>query len=222
MHIKLISLTIVEHQDSLRNRGKQLLGNSLLKAHAPDFPRLSISTWRRPCRRSFSLSINYSRLSLCLRLGFCKGKSCSVCCASLCLMWFSWRKVSIEIWLIFTLIKTGYAELMVIPKGSTSVLLKDTTSNYLGNYLDSLIIQCNFRRSVSASRDRSSFDFEVIFQLIFRGSSFSTFSIDRMHKWRPIKYSFVYVLITLTSLVCMDKIRKKCCLRARLVSLISK
>ena len=111
---------------------------------------------------------------------------------------------------------------MVIPKGSTSVLLKDTTSNYLGNYLDSLIIQCNFRRSVSASRDRSSFDFEVIFQLIFRGSSFSTFSIDRMHKWRPIKYSFVYVLITLTSLVCMDKIRKKCCLRARLVSLISK
>ena len=45
--------------------------------------------------------------------------------------------------------------------------------------------------------------------------------IDRMHKWRPIKYSFVYVLITLTSLVCMDKIQKKCCLRARLVSLIS-
>ncbi|XP_068740737.1 uncharacterized protein [Montipora capricornis] len=27
---------------------------------------------------------------------------------------------------------SGYAELMVIPKGSTSVLLKDTTSNYLG------------------------------------------------------------------------------------------
>ena len=30
-----------------------------------------------------------------------------------------------------------------------------------------------------------------------------------MHKWRPIKYSFAYVLITLTSLVCMDKIQKK-------------
>ena len=27
MHIKLISLTIVEHQDSLRNREKQQLGN---------------------------------------------------------------------------------------------------------------------------------------------------------------------------------------------------
>ena len=40
-------------------------------------------------------------------------------------------------------------------------------------------------------------------------------------KWRPKKYSFVYVLIRLTSLVCMRKIQKKCCLRARLVSLIS-
>ena len=45
--------------------------------------------------------------------------------------------------------------------------------------------------------------------------------IDRMHKWQPKKYSFVYVLIRLTSLVCMDKIQKKCCLRVRLVSLIS-
>ena len=45
--------------------------------------------------------------------------------------------------------------------------------------------------------------------------------IDRMHKWRPKKYSFVYVLIRLTSLVCMDKIQKKCFLRGRLVSLIS-
>ena len=43
-------------------------------------------------------------------------------------------------------------------------------------------------------------------------------SIDRMHKWRPKKYSFVYVLIRLTSLVCMYKIQKKCCLRATLVS----
>ena len=46
-------------------------------------------------------------------------------------------------------------------------------------------------------------------------------SIDRMHKWRPKKYSLVYVLISLTSLVCMDKRQKECCLRARLVSLIS-
>ena len=33
--------------------------------------------------------------------------------------------------------------------------------------------------------------------------------IDRMHKWRPKKYSFVYVLIGLTSLVCMDKYKRK-------------
>ena len=45
--------------------------------------------------------------------------------------------------------------------------------------------------------------------------------IDRMHKSRPKKYSFVYVLIGLTSLVCKDKIQKKGCLRARLVSLVS-
>ena len=36
------------------------------------------------------------------------------------------------------------------------------------------------------------------------------------------KYSFVYVQISFTNLVCMDKIQKKGCLRARLVSLISK
>ena len=47
-------------------------------------------------------------------------------------------------------------------------------------------------------------------------------TIDRMHKWRPKKYSFVYVLIRLTSLVCMYKIQKKCCLRARLESHINK
>ena len=47
-------------------------------------------------------------------------------------------------------------------------------------------------------------------------------AIDRMHKYMAAKkYSFVYVLISLTSLVCMDKIPKKCCLKARLVSLIT-
>ena len=46
-------------------------------------------------------------------------------------------------------------------------------------------------------------------------------AIDRMHKWRPKKYYFVYVLIRLTSLVGMYKIQKKCGFRARLVSLIS-
>ena len=52
-------------------------------------------------------------------------------------------------------------------------------------------------------------------------SSILALCIDRMHKWRPKKYFFVYVLISLTSFVCMDKIQKKGCLRARLVSLIS-
>ena len=45
--------------------------------------------------------------------------------------------------------------------------------------------------------------------------------IDRMHKWRPKKYSFVFVLIRLTSLVGTDKIQKKCSFRTRLVVLIS-
>ena len=33
--------------------------------------------------------------------------------------------------------------------------------------------------------------------------------IDRMHKWQPKKYSFVFVLISLTILVSTDKIQKK-------------
>ena len=45
-------------------------------------------------------------------------------------------------------------------------------------------------------------------------------SIDQMHKWRP-KNSFVYVLIRLTSLVCMKEFLKKCFWRVRLVSLTS-
>ena len=43
------------------------------------------------------------------------------------------------------------------------------------------------------------------------------FIIDRMHKWRPKKYSFVFVLIRLTSLVRTEKIQKKCSFRTRLV-----
>ena len=35
------------------------------------------------------------------------------------------------------------------------------------------------------------------------------------------KYSFVFVLISLTSLVCTDRIQKKSCFRTRLVGLIS-
>ena len=43
--------------------------------------------------------------------------------------------------------------------------------------------------------------------------------VDRVHKWRPKKYSFVYVLIT--SLVSTDKIQKKSSFRMGLVGLIS-
>ena len=42
-----------------------------------------------------------------------------------------------------------------------------------------------------------------------------------MHKWRPKKYSSVFVLISLTNLVSMDKIQKKSSFRTRLVGLIS-
>ena len=42
-----------------------------------------------------------------------------------------------------------------------------------------------------------------------------------MHKWRPKKFSFVYVLISLISLVSTDKIQKKSSFTMRLVGLIS-
>ena len=42
-----------------------------------------------------------------------------------------------------------------------------------------------------------------------------------MRKWRPNKYSFVFVLIRITNLVSTDKIQKKCSFRMRLVGLIS-
>ena len=46
-------------------------------------------------------------------------------------------------------------------------------------------------------------------------------AIDRMHKWRPKKYSFVFVLISMTSLVSTDEIQKKTSFRTRLVGLIN-
>ena len=46
-------------------------------------------------------------------------------------------------------------------------------------------------------------------------------TIDRMHKWRPKKYSFVFVLISLTSLVSTDEVQKKTSFRTRLVALIN-
>ena len=42
-----------------------------------------------------------------------------------------------------------------------------------------------------------------------------------MHKWGPKKCSFVFVLVSLTSLVSTDKIQKQSSFRTRLVGLIS-
>ena len=57
--------------------------------------------------------------------------------------------------------------------------------------------------------------------LFFSLNQFKVIVIDRMHKWWPKKYSFVFVLISLTSLVSTDKIEKKSSFRMRLVGLIS-
>ena len=46
-------------------------------------------------------------------------------------------------------------------------------------------------------------------------------AIDRMQKWLPINYSFIFVLISLTSLVSMRNIQKNFHTKMRLVSLIS-
>ena len=46
-------------------------------------------------------------------------------------------------------------------------------------------------------------------------------TIDLIHKWRPIYYSFIFMLISLPSLVSMCKIRKNVCSKMRLGRLIS-
>ena len=48
-----------------------------------------------------------------------------------------------------------------------------------------------------------------------------TFIIDRLQKWLPINYSFIFVLISLTSLVGMRKIKKNFHTKMRLISAIS-
>ena len=45
--------------------------------------------------------------------------------------------------------------------------------------------------------------------------------IDLIHKWRPIYYSFIFMLISLPSLVSMYKIQKNVCSKMRLGRLIS-
>ena len=49
----------------------------------------------------------------------------------------------------------------------------------------------------------------------------SVSTIDRIHKWRLINYSFVFMLIILTSLVSTNKIQKNFCFKVRLVRTIS-
>ena len=46
-------------------------------------------------------------------------------------------------------------------------------------------------------------------------------TIDLIHKWRLINYSFVFMLIILTSLVFTNKIQKNFCFKVRLVRTIS-
>jgi len=46
-------------------------------------------------------------------------------------------------------------------------------------------------------------------------------TIDLIHKWRLINYSFAFMLIILTSLVCTNKIQKNFCFKVRLVWTIS-
>ena len=49
----------------------------------------------------------------------------------------------------------------------------------------------------------------------------SVSTIDRIHKWRLINYSFVFMLIILTSLVSTNKIQKNFYVKVRLVRTIS-
>ena len=46
-------------------------------------------------------------------------------------------------------------------------------------------------------------------------------SIDRIHKWWLSNYSFVFLLINLTSLVSMNKIERNFCFKVRLERMIS-
>ena len=50
---------------------------------------------------------------------------------------------------------------------------------------------------------------------------FSSVHIDLIHKWRPIYYSFIFMLISLPSLVSMCKTQKNVCSKMRLGRLIS-
>ena len=58
-------------------------------------------------------------------------------------------------------------------------------------------------------------------ELTQNGEKTRSKTIHRMHKWPPINYSFIFVLISLTSLVSMRKIQKNFHTKTRLVSLIS-
>ena len=60
------------------------------------------------------------------------------------------------------------------------------------------------------------------YQTIFpRGVGTSEIKRNLLPKWRLINYSFVFMLIILTSLVCTNKIQKNFCFKVRLVRMIS-
>lgn len=52
--------------------------------------------------------------------------------------------------------------------------------------------------------------------------SFSQKPIDRIHKWRPSNYSFVFMLINPTSLISTKKIQENFCFKVRLLRMISR
>ena len=49
----------------------------------------------------------------------------------------------------------------------------------------------------------------------------SSETTDRIHKWQLCNYSFVFMLIILTSLVSTNKIQKNFCFEVRLVRMIN-
>ena len=63
MQIKLISLTIIEHQDSLRNRDKQQLGNGPFMAHAGLFT-IMLLFCMRACLREFVVPAGFREFTV--------------------------------------------------------------------------------------------------------------------------------------------------------------
>ena len=90
-----------------------------------------------------------------------------------------------------------------------------------GNQATINFAECGSEK-LTTTKDKSSrwseqhFDFDHVHAKLI-----SQTTIDRMQKWLPINYSFIFVLISLTSLVSMRKIQKNFHTKMRLISLIS-